>query len=81
MNSEEGWRLPNQRELFIISFYLKEEGMVNTSLFSCTKSASGNEYCGYSRGVGDYSIPTMTVWSDDTKDKNYRCVRDVKLTN
>lgn len=81
VNSEEGWRLPNQRELFIISFYLKEEGMVNTSLFSCTKSASGNEYCGYSRGVGDYSIPTMTVWSDDTKDKNYRCVRDVKLTN
>lgn len=81
VNSEEGWRLPNQRELFIISFYLKEEGMVNTSLFSCTKSASGNEYCGYSRGVGDYSIPTMTVWSDDTKDKNYRCVRDVKQTN
>lgn len=81
VNSEEGWRLPNQRELFIISFYLKAEGMVNTSLFSCTKSALGNEYCGYSHGVGDYSIPTMTVWPYDTKDKKYRCVRDVKLTN
>lgn len=77
----EGWRLPNQRELFVISFYLQQEGMGTISLFSCTKSASGNEYCGYYRGDGDYSIPTMTVWSGNTKGKSYRCVKDKKLTN
>lgn len=74
----EGWRLPNQRELFVISFYLQQEGMGIISLFSCTKSASGNKYCGYYRGDGDYSIPTMTVWSGDTKGKNYRCIKDKK---
>lgn len=76
--AEEGWRLPNQRELFIISFYLHEEGMGNTSLFSCTKSASGNDYCGYYHGEGNYSIPTMTVWSGSTSNINYRCVKDKK---
>lgn len=81
VNPEEGWRLPNQREVFIISFYQQQEGMGSTSSFSCTKSASGDKYCGYFRGEGQSSIPTMTVWSDDTKDKNYRCVRDVKQTN
>lgn len=74
----EGWRLPNQRELFVISFYLQQEGMGIISLFSCTKSASGNKYCGYYRGDGDYSIPTMTVWSGDTEGKNYRCIKDKK---
>lgn len=77
----EGWRLPNQRELFVISFYLQQEGMGTISLFSCTKSASGNEYCGYYRGDGDYSIPTITVWSGITEGKSYRCVKDKKLTN
>lgn len=78
--AEDGWRLPNQRELFIISFYQEQEGMGSISLFSCTKSASGNGYCGFLRAEGEYSIPTMTVWSGTTKDKNYRCVKDKKVT-
>lgn len=81
-NAEEGWRLPNQRELFVITFYKKQAGMGNVSLFSCTKSANGIDYCGY-EGLyeGANSIATMTVWSGNTKGKSYRCVKDKKLTN
>lgn len=78
VNPEEGWRLPNQREVFVISFYQQQEGMGSTSLFSCTKSASGDKYCGYFRGEGQSSIPTMTVWSGSTNEINYRCVKDKK---
>lgn len=79
--AEDGWRLPNQRELFIISFYQEQEGMGSISLFSCTKSASGNGYCGFDNGEGKNSIQTMTVWPGTTKDKKYRCVKDKKQQN
>uniref|UniRef100_UPI00259A4AA5 hypothetical protein n=1 Tax=uncultured Parabacteroides sp. TaxID=512312 RepID=UPI00259A4AA5 len=78
-DAKNGWRLPNQREVFIISFYRQQEGMGRNSLFSCTKSASRDSYCGF-ENLGGYTIPTMTVWPGTTKDKAYRCVRDKKIT-
>lgn len=76
-DAKNGWRLPNQREVFIISFYRQQEGMGGSSLFSCTKSASGDSYCGF-EDLREYTIPTMTVWPGTTRDKAYRCVRDKK---
>lgn len=82
-NAGDGWRLPNQRELFIISFYKKEEGVGTISLFSCTKGTSDNSYCGFiaSRNDGN-SVPTMGMWpgswSGDDEIIKYRCVKDKK---
>ncbi|KKB49524.1 fimbrial protein [Parabacteroides gordonii] len=82
-NAGDGWRLPNQRELFIISFYKKEEGVGTISLFSCTKGTSDNSYCGFiaSRNDGN-SVPTMGMWpgswSGDDEIIKYRCVKDTK---
>lgn len=81
--AEEGWRLPNQRELFIISFYKKEEGTGSISLFSCTKGISDDSYCGFLASKNDgNSVPTMGMWpgswSGDDEIIKYRCVRDKK---
>lgn len=87
--ANEGWRLPNQKELAIIVFHRKPSaGQAGDSYFSCTKNAfAENSYCGY---LGDSDkIQSMTVWSGEhsfsngafmTPDSNFRCVRDKKIT-
>ncbi|WP_304251174.1 fimbrial protein [Parabacteroides gordonii] len=79
-DADKGWRLPNQRELFIISFYKQQKGMGTLSLYSCTKGTSEDSYCGF-QADNNTAKSRMTMWSSYTKDRSYRCVRDKKLTN
>lgn len=86
-DANEGWRLPNQKELAIIVFHRESGyGQASDSYFSCTKNAfATNSYCGYN---GDSEgIQSMTLWSGDytfnnspvpefMPSSNFRCVRD-----
>ncbi|KKB51101.1 hypothetical protein HMPREF1212_01830 [Parabacteroides sp. HGS0025] len=88
--AEEGWRLPNQRELLIIAFNRANDTGVDiqNNYFSCTMAPGKKLYCGY-----NYFLQSMTLWDGNTttvidpnaypreKTIKYRCVRDVKQTN
>lgn len=91
--AKEGWRLPNQREVLIIAFNrYNDTGMdISNAYFSCTKASGKNLYCGY-----DHYLKSMTLWGGDattvinpdadnmpwepSKEINYRCVKDKKVT-
>lgn len=85
-NAKDGWRLPNQRELAIMTFNNPGGGMIiMRSYFSCTKF--GDRYCGYN---GDQTKPSMDIWDGNYGDNivfqyeeiverevdQYRCVKD-----
>lgn len=86
-DADQGWRLPNQKELAIIVFHRAgDSGQAFDSYFSCTKNAFATDsYCGYN---GDSNgIQSMTLWKggytftnpffEGYIDKsNFRCVRD-----
>lgn len=71
--AKDGWRLPNQRELAIMTFHNPGGGMIiYNNYFSCTKF--GDKYCGYD---GDASKPGMVIWRSVFNDvKKLRCVKD-----
>lgn len=86
VGANQGWRLPNQRELSIISFYRAGDTGMNiaNSYFSSTKAHGKNLYCGY-----DHNKKSMTLWGgstttvfDENQNENvnikYRCVKDKK---
>lgn len=91
--AEDGWRLPNQREVLIIAFNrYNDTGMdISNDYFSCTKASGKDLYCGY-----NHFKKSMILWNSDTKTVinpnpqpwddleikiRYRCVRDKKLRN
>lgn len=65
MGAEDGWRLPNQKELAIFVFHKKADtGQDFNTYFSCTKNAfADNSYCGYNGN--NRGIQSMTVWSGE----------------
>lgn len=90
-DAEQGWRLPNQKELAIIVFHRSgNSGQASDSYFSCTKNAFATDsYCGYNGDSG--KIQSMTLWAgehtfDNSQNpiffssSNFRCVRDKKIT-
>lgn len=90
-DANEGWRLPNQKELAIIVFHRElGYGQASDSYFSCTKNAFATDsYCGYN---GDFEgIQSMTLWNgshtfDNSQNpvyvpsSNFRCVRDKTIS-
>ena len=88
MGAEDGWRLPNQKELAIFVFHKKKDtGQDYNTYFSCTKNAfADNSYCGYN-GLNT-GVQSMTVWSGDrtigaddnyNNNLNFRCVKDTVI--
>ncbi|GGK01992.1 fimbrial protein [Parabacteroides faecis] len=80
----EGWRLPNQRELAILTSNRKNEAIDRAAtIFSCTKNkyspnntnnnSSDRVYLGYSADIAG----SMSMWRAGSK-ASYRCVRDIK---